>query len=208
LQERLAFVPSKVVIACDAGATAGFPIFGDRPPTMDSNEIVKLLLYLLPAVLVFITAFYLMKKFLDNQHRIKIIEARLQTRKDILPLKLQAYERLTLFLERVSPNNLLGRVYEQGMTVRAFHLDLLANIKQEFEHNITQQIYVSAQAWNIVRGAKEDVIRLINTSAATLDQQAKGAELNRKIFESILNEAEQPTQKAIDFLKQEVSTFY
>jgi len=175
---------------------------------MDTNEIVKLLLYLLPAVLVFITAFYLMKKFLDNQHRIKIIEARLQTQKDILPLKLQAYERLTLFLERVSPNNLLGRVYEQGMTVRAFHLDLLANIKQEFEHNITQQIYVSAEAWNVVRSAKEDVIRLINTSAASLDQQARGAELNRKIFESILNEAEQPTQKAIDFLKQEVSTFY
>ena len=175
---------------------------------MQQREIVDLLFYLVPAVLVLTTAFYLIKKFLDNQHKIRLIEARLQTQKDVMPLKLQAYERLTLFLERIALNNLLGRVYKQGLTVREFHMELLAIIKQEFEHNITQQIYVSPQAWHMVRSAKEDVIKLVNTSAAALNQQAKGAELNKQVFERIMKEELQPTQRAIDFLKEEISRYY
>jgi hypothetical protein len=175
---------------------------------MEPNEIIQPLLYVVPAVLVLVTAFYLIRKFLDNQHKLRLIEARLQTQKDLLPLKLQAYERLTLFLERIAPNNLLGRVYQPGMTVREFHLELLSVIKQEFEHNVTQQIYVSPQAWHAVRRAREDVVRLINTSAAGADPQGKGAELNKRIFESILSEEEQPTQKAIDYIKEEVNRYY
>ncbi len=175
---------------------------------MEQKEFVDLLFYLVPAVLVFTTAFYLIKKFLDNQHKLKLIEARLQTQKDIMPLKLQAYERLTLFLERISPNNILGRTYKQGLTVREFHLELLAVIRQEYEHNITQQIYVSPQAWQMVRAAKEEVIKLVNTSAAGLGVESKGAELNKQVFERMMKENVHPTQKAIDFLKEEVNRYY
>jgi len=172
------------------------------------KEIANLLFYIVPAILVLVTAFYLIKKFLDNQHRIKLIEAKLQTQKDIMPLRLQAYERLTLFLERISPNNLLSRVYQPGLTVRELQVELLNVIRQEFEHNVTQQIYVSPHSWNAVRNAKEEVIRLINSSASGLNPQGKGAELNKNIFENIVNEESLPAQKAIDFLKSEVNQYY
>ena len=104
------------------------------------KDIVDILFFLAPALLVFGMAYLLIKKFLDNQHRLKIIETKLLTQKEMMPLRLQAYERLTLFLERISPNNLLGRVYQPGLSVREFHLELLSNIRSEFEHNITQQL--------------------------------------------------------------------
>lgn len=125
-----------------------------------------------------------------------------------MPLRLQAYERLTLFLERISPNNLLGRVYQQGLTVREFHLELLSNIRTEFEHNITQQIYVTPEAWSAVRKAKEDTIKIINSSASGVDPNGKGAELNKAVFESIMNEESLPSHKAIEFIKSEMNQFY
>lgn len=173
-----------------------------------SRDISSILLYFIPALLIFVTAFFLIKKFLDNQHRLKIIEARLQTQKDMMPLRLQAYERLTLFLERISPNNILSRVYQPGLSVREFHIELLNTIRQEFEHNITQQIYVSTETWNVVRSAKEDVVKLINISAQTLDPNGKGAELNKKIFEEMMNGEETQVRQALDFLKKEVNTYY
>jgi hypothetical protein len=173
-----------------------------------SKDLTDILFFLAPAILVFGTAFFLIKRFLDNQYRIRLLEAKLQTQKDIMPLRLQAYERLTLFLERLSPNNLVGRVYQQGISVREFHLELLNNIRSEFEHNITQQIYVSPQVWNTVRNTKEDVIRIINSTASSLDPNAKGAELSKAIFEKLVQEEENPSQKAIDFLKAELNQFY
>lgn len=172
------------------------------------KDFTDVFFFLAPALLVFGTAFFLIKRFLDSQYRLKLIETKLLTQKDIIPLRLQAYERLTLFLERISPNNLLGRVYQQGLTVREFHLELLNTIRSEFEHNITQQIYISTQAWNIVRNAKEDIIRIVNSSASSLSSDAKGSELNKVIFENLAKEESLLTQKAIEYLKSELNQLY
>src|SRR5258705_6418175 len=96
------------------------------------KSLTDILFFLAPALLVFGTSFFLLKRFLDNQYRLKLIEAKLLTQKDIIPLRLQAYERLTVFLERISLNNLIGRVYQPGLSVREFHLELLSNIRSEF----------------------------------------------------------------------------
>lgn len=173
-----------------------------------TKDLTNILFFLAPALLVFGTAFFLIKRFLDSQYRLKLIETKLQTRKDIMPLRLQAYERLTLFLERISPNNLLGRVYQQGLTVRDFQLELLNNIRSEFEHNITQQIYVTQEAWEAVRNAKENTMRIINSAASPLDPNGKGAELNKAVFELIMKEESVPSQKAVDFLKSELNQYY
>ena len=119
---------------------------------------------------------------------LKAIEAKLQSQKDIIPLRLQAYERLTVFLERISLNNLLGRVYQPGLTVREFHLELLSSIRAEFEHNISQQIYVSQEVWNSVRSAREEIVKIINTAASSIDPNAKGAELSKIIFENLMKD--------------------
>lgn len=172
------------------------------------KNIVDLFFFIVPAILVLVTAFFLIKKFLDSQYRIRLIEVKLKTQKDMLPLRLQAYERLTLFLERLSPNNLIGRVYQPGLSVREFHLELLSTIRSEFEHNITQQVYVSTELWNEIRNAKEEIIKIINSTASRIDPNGKGAELSKAIFENIMNENSFDIQKSIDSLKREVNQLY
>ena len=172
------------------------------------KNIVDILFFLAPAVLIFFTAFFLIKRFLDNQYKLKLIEAKLMVQKDMMPLRLQAYERLTLFLERISPNNLFARVYQPGFTARDFHIELLSNIRSEFEHNVTQQIYVSSEAWDKVKTAKEEIVKMINTSASAIDPNAKGAELSRTVLEEMMKEETNVSQKAIDFLKSELRQLY
>ena len=173
-----------------------------------TKSITDILFFLAPALLVFGTAFFLLKRFFDNQYRLKLIEAKLQSQKDIIPLRLQAFERLIVFLERISLNNLIGRVYQPGLTVREFHLELLSNIRAEFEHNVSQQIYVSRDVWSSVRAAREEIVKIINASGSSLDPNAKGAELSKEIFERIIKEESNPAQIAIDSIKQEFNQLY
>ena len=173
-----------------------------------TKSIADILFFLAPALLVFATAFFLLKRFFDNQYRLKLIEAKIQSQKDIIPLRLQAFERLIVFLERISPNNLIGRVYQPGLTVREFHLELLSNIRAEFEHNVSQQIYISNNVWNSVRVAREEIVKIINASGSSLDPNAKGAELSKEIFERIIKEESNPVQIAIESIKKEFNQLY
>jgi hypothetical protein len=172
------------------------------------KSIIDILFFLALALLVFATAFFLLKRFFDGQYRLKLLEAKLQTQKDIVPLRLQAYERLTVLLERISPNNLIGRIYQPGLTVRELHLELLSNIRSEFDHNISQQIYVSQDVWNHVRNTREEIVKVINAAGSSIDPNAKCAELSKIIFENLMKENNDPSQKAIDFIKKEVNQLY
>ena len=86
---------------------------------------------------------------------------------NFMPLKVQAYERFLLYLERVQLPQLVKRVYTPGMEKGTFHLQLLQNVREEFEHNLAQQLYVSNSTWNAVVNAKEELVNQINT---TFDQ--------------------------------------
>jgi hypothetical protein len=170
--------------------------------------IIDFLFYLAPSLLVFFTAWILIKKFLEREQRIKLIETKMAMQKDLLPLRLQAYERLTIYLERVSPNVLLLNQYEAGKTVQEFQSALIETLRTEFEHNFSQQIYVSEAIWTIIRNAKEEVARIINTSAAGLDAEAPAYQLSKAVFDTMLERQEFPTQKALSILKSEVSQLF
>ncbi len=172
------------------------------------KTLTDALLIIAPALLVLATAFFLIKKFLDNQHRLKMLEMKMQMQKDTLPLRFQAYERLVLFLERIAPNNLLHRIYQPGYTVKEFHLELLSVIRQEFEHNITQQVYVTADAWDSVKTARDEVIKLLNRAASGVINEEKGAMLNKAVFELIMSENWDAVQPCIDVLKEEMNRYY
>lgn len=173
-----------------------------------SNGILDFLVYLAPSLLVFGIAYLLISKFLDKENRLKLIEMKMSTQKDLLPLRLQAYERLTLYLERISPNVLLINNYESGVSVAAFQQHLLAVVRTEFEHNFSQQIYVSAAIWTVVRNAKEDIVRLINSSAESLEPDAPAHLLSQRIFEAMLKNEDFPTQRALNYVKNEVSQLF
>ena len=172
------------------------------------DTVIDFLVYLAPSLLVFLTSFFLVKKFLDNDQRMKYAELKRTMDKELLPLRMQAYERIVLLLERLSPNNLMVRVYVPGMTVLEMHREVLMAIRTEYEHNITQQVYVTNNAWNIVRTSRDELIKLINQSLEQCNPNAAGVELSKKVFETMLQREEYPIQRAIDQVKNEAHALF
>lgn len=107
-----------------------------------------------------------------------------------LPLKLQAYERLLLLADRIALPNLISRLNQPGISARETQSMLTQTIKQEFDHNITQQIYVSEEAWEAIRNLKEQNILIINQVTSFLPENASGSELNKSLMALLL---ENPT---------------
>jgi hypothetical protein len=128
--------------------------------------------------------------------------------REMLPLRMQAFERVVLFLERISPNNLLMRVYKPGMKVSDLHHELLQTIRAEYEHNLTQQVYMSNSSWNAVKKGRDELIRIINTSAEKCDPSGPGAELNKMIFQTMMDNEEFPVQTAIEQVKAEAYSLF
>ncbi|KAA2239701.1 hypothetical protein F0L74_26275 [Chitinophaga agrisoli] len=121
----------------------------------------------------------------------------------VLPLQLQAYERLVLLVDRINPQSLISRLYAPEMTVVDMQISLVHTIKAEFDHNIAQQIYVSPAAWETVKTLKEQIITLINQLSAQLPQDAPARELNVKILEIFLQAGESPSELAAQILNAE-----
>jgi hypothetical protein len=144
-----------------------------------------------------------LRKFLERDLQLKTVEDRSERQRESVPLKLQAMERLILFLERISPNSLLVRVHRGGMAAGQLQSELVSTIRAEFEHNLSQQIYVSEQAWEEVKDAKEEMIRIINNAFSHVGANASGIQMSSQIFEQVLKMENVPTQKAVDFLKSE-----
>lgn len=179
---------------------------------MTGDQFFQVLLALLPSVVVFLTAYYLLRQFLGGRQREAnaqlLAEAKREDRKHVLPLRLQAYERLTLFLERIAPGALVFRVHKHSMSARTFHAELLATVREEYEHNVTQQIYVSDRAWQQVRQAKEETLRIINIAAEATPEGASGTALSERVFETASRLSHLPTQQAILALKEEVRKLF
>ena len=173
----------------------------------DINGFWEILKIVLPALIVFITAYFLFRDMLENDQRRREFEFRVLHAKEMTPVKLQAYERLTLFLERISPESMLLRHSPHDFTVAQYHQVLLGTIRQEYEHNLSQQIYISPLLWETIRGAKEKLVTLINRTAEELDQNKPAYELSKQIFNNYQEEDPAPVALALSDLKKEVGKF-
>ena len=167
-------------------------------------EILKIIL---PAILVMITAWVVIRNMLRDDQEKRRQELLLQTAKTITPIKLQAYERIVLFLERISPESLIMRTAKPEMTAQQMHSALISSIRSEYEHNLSQQIYMSNEAWEMVKNAKGTVVRVINTVATQLPPPATGEELSRLLIEEVLDMDTEPCRTALNFVKAEVARF-
>jgi len=172
------------------------------------SALLEVLKYILPSLVVFATAYLLIKSFFDEQLKRKELEIRAIQKKDLGPLKLQAYERIVLFLERISPHSLLPRTNQTGMNASMLQSHLLSNIRTEFEHNLSQQIYVSKEAWIVTKNAKENIVKIINSSKDQVEKEAPAFELSKVILEKMMQMPASPTDRAIDFLKKEVDNYF
>ena len=168
---------------------------------MEMTEIIK---NILPALLVLLTAYLLVNKLLRNDERRRNFELNKNNATAITPIRLRAYERLMLVLERTTPSNLIVNVAKPGMTNLDLHSQLLSSIRQEFSHNLSQQIYISDEAWTYVRSAQESLLRLVNTCAAKCNPTESATELAERIIQLYGNSENTPTELAISKLKSEV----
>ena len=172
------------------------------------EEFIELLKILLPSVVVFLTVYLVIRKYFDQQTKTQMKEIRAEAHKTILPLRLQAYERVVLFLERISPGSIVMRTYKPGMSAKLLQAELVRTIREEYEHNMTQQVYVSTNTWALVRNAKEEITRLINVSATHLGPDANGIELSQIIFETSAKIDKLPTDVAITYAKNEIQKLF
>ncbi|MES1181867.1 MAG: hypothetical protein ABUL44_03640, partial [Flavobacterium sp.] len=121
-----------------------------------------------------------------------------------LPSRLQAYERMTLFLERIAPQNLLIRLNTVNMPYSEFHQLLLSEIRNEYNHNASQQVYMSEDVWSLIKNAKEDLIVTINEAAAQMNVNSSSLDLAKKIFEFSVNKPIDPLGHALTEMKKEI----
>ena len=174
----------------------------------NANPIWELLKIILPALLVFLTAWFLIRDMLENAQRKRESDFRIKNSSNITPIRLQAYERLALVLERISPQSLLMRTSPHEMNSSDYHQQLLSSIRQEFEHNFSQQIYVSPLLWETIRRAREELIGIINKSAEEIDNSAPALLLSKKIIENYIEDENQPIAYAMNELKKVVGRLF
>ncbi|MFY9307491.1 MAG: hypothetical protein WAQ28_00430 [Bacteroidia bacterium] len=167
------------------------------------DQLFEILKLILPAGIVFLTTYYLVKNFLDQEKGKKAIDLKLANQAVLTPLRLQAYERMVLFLERINPSSMVMRA-NKAVSAPILQAELLKIIRNEFEHNLSQQIYMSNKAWEAVLQAKEETIKIINVSAAKVSPNANGMELAQTIVTISSQLTELPAKAAIEFIKREI----
>lgn len=169
---------------------------------------VDVLKFVLSGTLVVYIAWLLIKSEIEKINQSKLIELKKASLETTLPLRLQAYERLALFIERINPTNMLVRVHVSGTTVREIQQFLIEEIRTEHQHNITQQLYVSTQAWAVTNRIKEDTISLINNTAAGLSPEASSLELSKVILTHLVGLEENPYDAGLMLLKHDMQHFF
>lgn len=173
--------------------------------SMNTDKIIELAFYTLPAIITGGVAYFLFNSYFKDQQNTRRWLVQKENQKFGLPLRLQAYERLALFLERINPTKLLIRVAPLSDDKIAYQNLLIQHIEQEFEHNLAQQIYVSDECWLMILTAKNTVIQNLRKTAIN-----SGITDADKFRETILNnqlEVASTSTLALDFLKNEVTGF-
>jgi hypothetical protein len=172
------------------------------------DDFLEILKYVVPSLVVFTTAYLILQKFMDNEYRKQVLLARKENTNITVPLRLQAYERLILLMERISLTNIVVRVHQPGMSAKILQDVLIKSIQTEFEHNLVQQTYISSTAWGHVRKTKDDLIKIINLAAVQMKDKSTGSDLGKQIAAIIMKMEVSPTHATITLLKKEVRQLF
>ena len=172
---------------------------------MEISKIIELLSYTLPSVITGLVAYYFFLNHTRNEERKMKLAILKENQKHSLPIRLQAYERMTLFLERINPAKLLLRVTSVNDDKHAYAQSLINTIENEFEHNLAQQIYISEKCWNVIIASKNATIHII-LKTAEKEAVATAQELREATLKRML-ESSPPSATALAFIKEEVKSF-
>lgn len=169
------------------------------------EDILKITI---PAILVLITAYLSIHKLLQNDAQRRDFELKKNNLSTVTPIRFRAYERLVLLLERTTPTNLILNVSKPGMTCIELQTQLLSDIRQEFSHNTSQQIYISNEAWTFIKGTQESLLQLVNACAAQCVPTESASQLAELIIQVYDSTEKSPSEMAIDILKKEIGILF
>ena len=174
------------------------------------ETVAFLLIAIIFVVTLIVFGYYMLhqtKEFVTNEQKKTLLEiqkiSESETKRVVTPIQLQAYERLVLFLERMKPDNLVLRCYSVDMNTQLLRDVMIKNIRDEYEHNLSQQLYVSSQAWVYIKNAKEEVINVLNSLVPKQDETLTPTQYAGMLFEKMTGQANQ-IELAQEFLKKEI----
>ncbi len=165
------------------------------------TEFIKILV---PAALVLYAMYLTVRAFLQKEIEKTTLEVRGRNVEIVLPIRLQAYERVVLFLERISPNNLVARLNQVKMPATEFQQMMLKEIRDEYNHNVSQQVYMSEESWELVKNAKEDLIISINSAAEKMKTDSTSLDFAKQLFQEIIDKEVDPITLALHEIKDEI----
>ncbi len=173
---------------------------------METTKLIELLSYTLPAIITGVVAYYFFNLHTKNEEGRRRYLLNKDTQKDSLPLRLQAFERMTLFLERINPGKLLIRLSPNSEDKNEYENLLISSIEQEFEHNLTQQIYMSDECWTVIVTAKNATIQMIRRT--NMSDRVDTANKLREVIMNDLMDKQSPSAVALSYIKNEVKYLF
>ncbi len=173
---------------------------------MDSTIITNILAYTIPSIITGAVAYFLFDSHFKDQQNTRRWMLQKDNQAATLPLRLQAYERMTLFMERINPSQLMVRVTPISDDKNEYQNYVVAQIEQEFEHNLSQQIYISEECWSIILAAKNATIQMIRL-ATKKDSVTNADALREEILTSLFDKTS-PSGAALSFIKNEVNQLW
>jgi hypothetical protein len=175
-------------------------------------EVLEFLSYmiiaLIPAAAVITVVYVMLKKQGEREINALTIQLKKERQAGFLENRVDAYQRAVLLMERINPNSLIMRNFNPGLPAGAFQTLLLDQIRQEYDHNVAQQIFIGLNAWEMVKKSKEETVKIINIAGRQMPATALAGDLSTKIFEIVAEVGELPTEITIRHLKEEVQRLF
>lgn len=164
------------------------------------NILFQLALIIIPAGAVLITTIYFLRRESGKELRSAQIELKQERQKFFLPSRVEAYQRAVLLMERIHPNSLVMRHHNPGLPATAMQAKLLESIREEYEHNIAQQLFIDPESWEMVKKAKDETVKIINLAGQQMEPTSTAMDLSGKIFEIVGEVGTMPTEIAVQRL--------
>ncbi|MFO0494716.1 MAG: hypothetical protein ACK50Y_04225 [Flavobacteriia bacterium] len=170
--------------------------------------VLQLALIIFPAGAVLLTTIFFLRKEAAKDVQDMRAELKKQRQEYFLPSRVEAYQRAILLMERIHPNSLVMRLHNPGLPAKALQADFLKAIREEYDHNVAQQLFISLQGWQMVKNSKEETIKIINIAGNQMLASSTGMDLSAKIFEIVAEVGQLPTEITVEYLKKELQELF
>ncbi len=172
------------------------------------NFLTQITILTVAGVIVFLIAYFFIKEQLQKYFYLKQQELNATAKASLLTLRLQAHERLIVFVERINPLNLLIRLHQQGLTAKDLQAVILTEIRAEYQHNVSQQLYISTANWQLIKKLKDDTIAIVNNVVINLPEQALGIDLCKNVMQHLAQITDNHYDLAINFIKKDIEALF